>query len=173
MTVELTEYPKYPNSCDFCIFLGRHRGMDLYYHDDVEDRFGSPYLARYGPEGGDYLAGYALQIEDPEMHVIAKKLALGKIRFDPLRYEENPCTPILPLTVKAVRNWSGVEEVYELLGNTSEVRWLWVKTPWWLWPSSKDELQRSLDRHLPIHTRARVVRFTSDIPTDAVYAHDD
>jgi len=67
----------YPHDCKLCVFLGTFRAHDLYYcpGNGYSTISGPTVLARYGPNGRDYVSGIALARVDP---IVAKALELAR-----------------------------------------------------------------------------------------------
>ena len=60
----INEFPQYQHDCDECLFLGRFKGNDLYYHPS--DNWPTV-IARHGDDGPDYISGFAFCRTVPEL----------------------------------------------------------------------------------------------------------
>lgn len=49
--------PRHEHDCSACVFLGRHKDADLYFHESGIPAF-TTVIARYGPDG-NYFSGLA------------------------------------------------------------------------------------------------------------------
>ena len=67
---------RYEHDCDHCVFLGRWKEFDLYYHPDANGGHAENFIARYGTHGS-YISGYDVAIQQHEV-------ALKGGRLEPL-----------------------------------------------------------------------------------------
>jgi len=56
--------PRYEHDCSNCVFLGRWKEFDLYYHPKIGES-NENYIARYGEEE-QYLSGLNIALEQHE-----------------------------------------------------------------------------------------------------------
>lgn len=63
---------RYKHDCDHCIFLGRWKEFDLYYHPDTNGK-SENFIARYG-DNGSYISGYDIALQQHESALNGKSL---------------------------------------------------------------------------------------------------
>lgn len=59
----MIELPRYEHDCTECIFLGKFKRYDLYFHPGLDPTI----IARYSSDGPDYISGLIFKDKQPLM----------------------------------------------------------------------------------------------------------